>query len=197
MKNIQNTEYREVNLQAEVKNEDGSAKKLVLRGYPILFNSPTKVYDWCYGEITETILPTALDGVNLDDVFLIVCHNLENVLGKNNVNMTVKIEDVGVYLECELPNTQLARDTYNLIEAKIIDGMSFGFKTSDRVNPETLTRTITHFDAVYEFSITPLPAYKDAVIIAKESLRSAQKKEEEKRAEQFSAEIDEFIKGWN
>lgn len=197
MKNIQYTEYREVNLQAEVKNEDGSAKKLVLRGYPILFNSPTKVYDWCYGEITETILPTALDGVNLDDVFLIVCHNLENVLGKNNVNMTVKIEDVGVYLECELPNTQLARDTYNLIEAKIIDGMSFGFKTSDRVNPETLTRTITHFDAVYEFSITPLPAYKDAVIIAKESLRSAQKKEEEKRAEQFSAEIDEFIKGWN
>lgn len=197
MKNIQNTEYREVNLQAEVKNEDGSAKKLVLRGYPILFNSPTKVYDWCYGEITETILPTALDGVNLEDVFLIVCHNLENVLGKNNVNMTVKIEDVGVYLECELPNTQLARDTYNLIEAKIIDGMSFGFKTSDRVNPETLTRTITHFDAVYEFSITPLPAYKDAVIIAKESLRSAQKKEEEKRAEQFSAEIDEFIKGWN
>lgn len=197
MKNIQNTEYREVNLQAEVKNEDGSAKKLVLRGYPILFNSPTKVYDCCYGEITETILPTALDGVNLDDVFLIVCHNLENVLGKNNVNMTVKIEDVGVYLECELPNTQLARDTYNLIEAKIIDGMSFGFKTSDRVNPETLTRTITHFDAVYEFSITPLPAYKDAVIIAKESLRSAQKKEEEKRAEQFSAEIDEFIKGWN
>lgn len=197
MKNIQYTEYREVNLQAEVKNEDGSAKKLVLRGYPILFNSPTKVYDWYYGEITETILPTALDGVNLDDVFLIVCHNLENVLGKNNVNMTVKIEDVGVYLECELPNTQLARDTYNLIEAKIIDGMSFGFKTSDRVNPETLTRTITHFDAVYEFSITPLPAYKDAVIIAKESLRSAQKKEEEKRAEQFSAEIDEFIKGWN
>ena len=155
------------------------------------------MYDWCYGEITETILPTALDGVNLEDVFLIVCHNLENVLGKNNVNMTVKIEDVGVYLECELPNTQLARDTYNLIEAKIIDGMSFGFKTSDRVNPETLTRTITHFDAVYEFSITPLPAYKDAVIIAKESLRSAQKKEEEKRAEQFSAEIDEFIKGWN
>ena len=197
MKNIKSRKYRVVNLQAEVKNEDGSAKKLVLRGYPILFNSPTKVYDWCYGEITETILPTALDGVNLEDVFLIVCHNLENVLGKNNVNMTVKIEDVGVYLECELPNTQLARDTYNLIEAKIIDGMSFGFKTSDRVNPETLTRTITHFDAVYEFSITPLPAYKDAVIIAKESLRSAQKKEEEKRAEQFSAEIDEFIKGWN
>ena len=115
MKNIQNTEYRQVDLQAEVKSEEGSAKKLILRGYPILFNSPTKVYDWFYGEITETILQTALDGVNLDDVFLIVCHNLENVLGKNNVNMTVKIEDVGVYLECELPNTQLARDTYNLI----------------------------------------------------------------------------------
>ena len=197
MKNIQNTEYRQVDLQAEVKREEGSAKKLILRGYPILFNSPTKVYDWCYGEITETILPTALDGVNLDDVFLIVCHNLENVLGKNNVNMTVKIEDVGVYLECELPNTQLARDTYNLIEAKIIDGMSFGFKTSDRVNPETLTRTITHFDAVYEFSITPLPAYKDAVIIAKESQRTAQEREAQERAKKLYAEIDDVIKGWN
>lgn len=192
MQNNRKNEFRSVNFETEVRAEDGSGKKLVVRGYPILFNTPTKVYDWFYGEITETILPTALDGVDLDNVYLLVGHNPDNVLGKNGINMRLETDDTGLFMECEMPNTQYARDWYNLIEAKIVDGMSFWFEFSDMVNPETLTRTITHFDALHEITITPFPAYKETVVtVARQT-----EEEPKEREENLKKEIEKTIQNW-
>ena len=186
-------DFRSVDFKPDVRAEVGSGKKLIIRGYPILFNTPTKVWDWWYGEITETILPTALDGVNLDEVYLLVGHNPDNVLGKNKINMRLEVDETGLFMECELPNTQYARDWYNLIDAKIVDGMSFWFEFSDKVNPETLTRTITHFDALYEITITPFPAYKETVVMAKTDNNSA---EEDEKKRQLEIEIKKIIQNW-
>lgn len=190
-KNDKKKEFRSVNFETEVRAEDGSEKKLVIRGYPILYNTPTKVWDWWYGEITETILPTALEGVNLDEVYLLVGHNPDNVLGKSKINMRLEPDETGLFMECELPNTQYARDWYNLIEAKIVDGMSFWFEFSDEINPKTLTRTITHFDALHEITITPFPAYKETVA----SQRKESEEKEEKK-EQLKLDIEKTIKNW-
>ena len=65
--------------------------------------------------------------------------------------------------------------------------MSFGFRCSDEVNPETLTRTITHIDELYEFTITPFPAYKEASIIAQK------KSNDEQRAKKIS-ELEEILR---
>lgn len=161
--------------------EEGSAKKLVLRGYPILFNVETTIYDWWYGEVKEVILPTALDGTKMDNLYLLVGHNADNVLGREGVNMRVEIDETGLFFECELPNTQLARDWYNLIESGIVDGMSFGFICHDKVNDSTLTRTITHIDELYEITITPFPAYYEASVVAKAQTET---EEENVRAEE-------------
>lgn len=192
-KNDKKKEFRSVNFETEVRAEDGSGKKLVIRGYPILYNTPTKVWDWWYGEITETILPTALEGVNLDEVYLLVGHNPDNVLGKSKINMRLESDETGLFMECELPNTQYARDWYNLIEAKIVDGMSFWFEFSDEINPKTLTRTITHFDALHEITITPFPAYKETVVIASQRKESEEKEE---KKEQLKLNIEKTIKNW-
>lgn len=193
MQNKKKKEFRSVEFKTEVRAEDGSGKKLIIRGYPILFNTPTKVWDWWYGEITEIILPTALDGVNLDEVYLLVGHNPDNVLGKSKINMRLEVDETGLFMECELPNTQYARDWYNLIDAKIVDGMSFWFEFSDIVNPETLTRTITHFDALYKITITPFPAYKETVVMAKTDNNSA---EEGDKKRQLEIEIKKIIQNW-
>lgn len=194
------SEYRPCKIETRVDEKQEGGKKLVLRGYPILFNTETNIYDFWYGEVRETILPTALNGTDLTDVYLITGHNIEpdKVLGRNNVNMRMEVDDTGLFFECQLPNTQLARDIYNLIEEGIVDGMSFGFTCSDEVNETTKTRTITHIDELFEVTITPFPAYKEAsVIVQKQRTKEEQEKlakEQEEAQARVEAEKKQKIK---
>ena len=183
-------EFRSIKFETRVEEKQEGGKKLVLRGYPILFNTETRIYDWWYGEIRETILPTALEGTDLTNVYLITGHNIEpdKVLGRNNVNMRLEVDETGLFFECELPNTQHARDIYNLIETGLVDGMSFGFTCSDQVNAETLTRTITHIDELFEITITPFPAYKEASVIVQ---KERQLEEDKKKQEELEAQAEE------
>ena len=102
-------EFRSIRLETRVDEKQEGGKKLVLRGYPILFNTETKIFDFWYGEIRETILPTALEGTNLNDVYLVGGHQVtpEKVLARNNINMRMEVDDTGLFFEAELPNTQL------------------------------------------------------------------------------------------
>jgi len=189
------SEYRSIKFETRVEEKQEGGKKLVLRGYPILFNTETKIYDFWYGEVRETILPTALEGTDLTDVYLVTGHNIEpdKVLGRNNINMRLEVDETGLFFECELPNTQHARDIYNLIESGIVDGMSFGFTCSDEVNPETLVRTITHIDELFEITITPFPAYKEASVIAQNDRQKQEVKTTETKAEEPTETIDETV----
>ena len=195
-------EFRSIRLETRVDEKQEGGKKLVLRGYPILFNTETKIFDFWYGEIRETILPTALEGTNLNDVYLVGGHQVtpEKVLARNNINMRMEVDDTGLFFEAELPNTQYARDIYNLVESGLVDGMSFGFTCSDEVNEATGIRTITHIDELYEITITPFPAYKEASVIAQRQQAETDKKkadeekaiaEAEERAEQERIEAEQ------
>lgn len=169
--------------------ENAGENKLVIRGYPILFNVETKIYDWWYGECTEVILPTALNGTKMDKVYLLVGHNPDNVLGVSGVNMRLEVDETGLFFECELPDTSLARDWYNLIESGIVDGMSFGFICHDEINSTTKTRTITHIEELLEITITPFPAYFEASVIAK---TERQADEEREKRDKFIKEMEEW-----
>lgn len=187
MEQMKQSEYRSIKFETRVEEKQEGGKKLVLRGYPILFNTDTSIYDYWYGEVRETILPTALEGTDLSNVYLVGGHEItpDKVLGRNNVNMRMEVDETGLFFECELPNTQYARDIYNLIESGIIDGMSFGFTCSDEVNESTKTRTITHIDELFEVTITPFPAYKEASVIVQKQ-RQATEYEENKNAEEYA-----------
>lgn len=194
------SEYRTCKIETRVDKKQEGGKKLVLRGYPILFNTEAEIYDFWYGEVRETILPTALNGTDLTNVYLITGHNIEpdKVLGRNGVNMRMEVDETGLFFECELPNTDHARDMYNLIESGIVDGMSFGFTCSDEVNESTMTRTIIHIDELFEVSITPFPAYKEAsVIVQKQRTKEEQEKlakEQEEAQARVEAEKKQKIK---
>lgn len=183
------SEYRTCKIETRVDEKQEGGKKLVLRGYPILFNTEADIYDFWSGEIRETILPTALEGTDLTNVYLITGHNIEpdKVLGRNGVNMRMEVDDTGLFFECELPNTQLARDIYNLVESGIVDGMSFGFTCSDEVNETTKTRTITHIDELFEVTITPFPAYKEASVIVQKQRTQEEKARQEQEQKEAQA----------
>lgn len=191
--------YRSVKLEKIVREEENGVKKLVLRGYPILFNVETKVFDYWYGEITEVILPTALDGVDLSNVVLLRSHDPDKILGRNGLNMRLEVDETGLFFECEMLDTQIARDTYAEVAAGLLDGMSFACYLSDEVNSQTKKRTITHFDELIEITITAFPAYKEASVVASrsktdESLQTADADKAEEAIQAEAAEREKFFK---
>lgn len=194
--------YRSVDIKAEVRAVEGDPKKMILRGYPILFNTPTKIRSW-FDEWEETIAPHALDNTDLSDVYLMVGHNPDNVLGRAGKNVRLEVDETGLFFECELPNTQYARDWYNLVEDGIVDGMSFGFNSeSDTWSPDNAQRTINKITKLWEITITPFPAYGEASVVAKSDNRTAEQGEktepvvdtETEAAEKARAELEEKLK---
>lgn len=186
------SEYRQVEFNTETRDSENGKKEFVVRGYPILFNTPTKVWDWYYGEIEEVILPQAMDGVDLSNVFLLYGHDMNRVVGRAGKNMRLEVDETGVFMECALPDTQDARDLYTLISSEIIDGMSFWLRTHDQVNPSTLTRTVTKIEELPEVTITAFPAYKEALVIAMEEERSKNIRNQAEMAEKVKKELEKF-----
>lgn len=163
--------WRTVKFETEARVIEGEGKKLILRGYPILFNTPTRIKSF-WDEWEETISPNALDNTDLSNVYLLVGHNPDNVLGRAGINMRFEVDETGLFFECELPNTQYARDWYNLVESGIVDGMSFGFNSegdtwTEPSETQIAKRTINKISKLWEITITPFPAYDEASVVAK------------------------------
>lgn len=186
------SEFRTTKFETRVEEKQEGGKKLVLRGYAVLFNTEALCYDFWDGEIRETIEPTALQDTDLSDVYLIGGHNIEpdKVMARTGINLRLEVDETGLFFEAEMPNTQYARDIYNLVEAGIVDGMSFGFESPDKIDYEKHTRTITKISKLYEISITPFPAYKETCIIAQKQRQAEEDKQKEKDDEQAKAEAE-------
>jgi len=157
---LKKTGYTRARFEAQAKPDE---KKLFLRGYAIVFDDPTEVYDKRNGLYTEVIKREALDKADLSDVYLLKGHNYDYVLGHTRSNLRLEVDDVGLFYECELPNTRDARDVFNLVESNIVDGNSFGFFTNDEViDGVRVVRNLI----LDEISIVPRPAYLNACSVA-------------------------------
>lgn len=185
--------YTKTEFRTEAKPED---KALIIRGYAILFDEPTEVWDKRNGFYTEVIKREALDNADLSDVYLLFGHDYNQVLGHTRANLRLEVDNVGLFYECELPNTRLSRDVYNLVEQRsylgresggsIVDGNSFGFFTNDEpVDGIRVVRSLM----LDEISIVPRPAYLNACSVAK--TRNAEEVEHQRTdADNVDAEVE-------
>ena len=160
-------------------------EKRIIRGYPVLFDEVTDRA----GYYKEKIARTALDGADMSETVLIVGHDFNNLLARVGVNMRLEIDDIGLFFEAELGDTEYDKLIYDRVKREILDGMSFGF-TVDAIETdyETKTDTITRIGKLYEITLTPIPAYPQTVATAVErdaahekELRDAQEAEEAKK----------------
>lgn len=154
---MDNTDIRTYDAELTRDDTTGAMK---LSGYGAVWDQPS-----LKGDFVEYISPTALEGVDLSGVLLLYAHDFNNILARVDANtLSLKVDQKGLYFEATLPDTTLAHDVYNNIQAGNVKGVSIGFNIAsggdswDYRDGETV-HTITQIERLNELSLTPIPAY--------------------------------------
>lgn len=146
-------------LDMQFRAEDTEDKKMEIKGYAAVFNSPET-----YG-YTEVIAPTAFEGADLSDVVLRYNHN-DNfmVLARTrNKSLELNVDEKGLFIDATLQDDITEhRDIFNAIKSGLIDKQSFAFVVDeDNYDYDTDTRTITKIGKVFDVSVVDQPFYND------------------------------------
>lgn len=179
------------NSDASAQNNDNNR---TISGYALKFNTPSKPLGDVDSPFMEVIAPSALDGVDLSNVFMLNDHNFSEVLASTKAGtLKLDVDNVGLHFVATLPNTTLANDVLANIEAGNTTDTSFGFVVSedgDQFSTDdngTPVRTINHIKSLFDVSICAVGAYDlgdDAVKVNTRSydkwLENQNKKDENK-----------------
>ena len=196
--------YRSIGIKQNqlraVKNQDGTT---TVSGTAIVFNQPSQPIPFI-----EYIDRHALDDVDFSKTLLLYAHDYNKILAREDSGtLTTKIDDSGLHFVAKLPDTTLANDVREDINAGNLKGCSFGFTIADggdRYDTDSKGQTIHYvdkIDSVSELTITPIPAYNQTSVQVQRDLNSYLKSkegknmEEKKTQEQQNEEkLDEKIK---
>lgn len=139
-------------------------KPLIVEGTAIVFDSPANM-----GSYTEYIARNALDGVNLDNITLLVNHDGAGIpLARSPKTMTLTVTDNGLEMRAELPDTEQGRSVHAAILRGDLSEMSFAFDIGEQTFDEQKREcTITKIAAVYEISIVNRAAYPQTNVQAR------------------------------
>ena len=150
----------------EVRNAEENESKMIIEGYPIVFNKETPIFDG-QREWLEQIDRNAFANADMSDVALKYNHN-DNVFilaRTRNGSLTLSIDDHGVFMHAELIDTTTNRDVYEMVRSKLLTEGSFAFtvvkheKYKDAEGREH--RNITEIGKLFDVAICPNGAYGD------------------------------------
>lgn len=196
--------YRSIGIKQNqlraVKNDDGTT---TVSGTAIVFNQPSQPIPFI-----EYIDRHALDDVDFSKTLLLYGHDYNKILAREDSGtLTTKIDDSGLHFTAKLPNTTLANDVREDINAGNLKGCSFGFTIADngdRYDTDSKGQTIHYvdkIDSVSELTITPIPAYNQTSVQVQRDLNSYLKSKEDKnmsekktQEQQNEEALDEKIK---
>lgn len=148
-----------------VTEEINGQQVRILKGYPILFG--VYGHPWRGSKWVERIDKSSVATVDFSNVPLLFDHNTSLPLARAGKNMTVTVDDTGVFIEVTLGNTELDNLVYDRVSREIVDGMSFWFDNQAMIASdwENKIDVVTKINEIYEFSIVVFPAYEETVVI--------------------------------
>jgi HK97 family phage prohead protease len=152
----------------EVRAEgDDKPKTKKIEGYAAVYSSPSE--DMGFREI---IMPGAFDRAIREghDVRCLLNHDTNIVLGRTKSGtLRLSVDDRGLKIENDMPDTQAGRDTLTLIERGDIDQMSFAFRTiADNWRTEDGNQIRELLDVeLLDVSPVAYPAYAATVVSAR------------------------------
>lgn len=184
-----NLERREILQEIELRtNEQG---KEVIAGYAIVFGQESQDL----GGFTEIIDNRAVQNVDFSDTVASFNHDANIVLGRVPRTMTYKVDERGVYVEIDPPESR--KDVLESIRRGDVKGMSFTFRISkggdkwEKPSGESklYKRTISQFDVIPELGPVVFPAYLSTDVgVAKRALGVLKDTEERELSEALQRE---------
>ena len=148
----------------EVRNDEENSEKMIVEGYAVVFNSPAT-----HG-FTEIIDKDAFNGCDMKDVCLKYNHDDSHLIlaRTRNKSLSLTIDDKGLFIRAELIDTTSNRDIYKMIQAGLLDKMSFAFTVEEeKWDVATDTRTILKIDKLFDVSLVDTPFYDTTSIYAR------------------------------
>ena len=153
-------EIRMVEMRAVSENNER-----IVEGYAVVFDDVTDI-----GYYKEVIDRNAFEGADMSDIVMKYNHE-DSVLPMARTrggSLTFEVDDHGLKIRANLPDTSVNRDIYTLIQAGILSKMSFAFTVAEEeIDYETDTRRILRFDKIFDVSVVDFPAYESTEIYAR------------------------------
>ena len=147
---------------AEVRANEGDKPKI--RGQAAVFD----VLSVNLGGFKEIIHQNSFgDVININDVFALINHDVNLVLGRNKSGtLSLEENEKGLDFIVDPPNTSFANDLLISMARKDMDKCSFAFIVADeyweKVNGEDI-RHITKFKELWDVSIVTYPAFPQTI----------------------------------
>jgi HK97 family phage prohead protease len=139
----------------EIRSE-GDAPKIC--GHAAVFNTPADL-----GYFREQIAPGAFrEAIGRDDVKCLFNHDSNCVLGRNRAGtLRLSEDEVGLYFECDPPDTQWGRDVITSMQRGDITQCSFGFIPTKQQWDESGDVPLRTIKNCQLFDVSPVtyPAY--------------------------------------
>lgn len=113
----------------ELRAETDENQRRFLHGYSAVFNQRSELLADFIGAFREIILPGAFSKtIQNADVRALFNHDPNYPLGRTKAGtLSLKEDDVGLYVEVDLPSTSYANDLFTSIKRGDVNQMSFGF----------------------------------------------------------------------
>jgi HK97 family phage prohead protease len=143
----------------------GSSSPGTLSGYAAVFNRTSVDL----GMFREVLAPGCFkDALARSDIRALYNHEPDHLLGRTTSGTLRLAEDeVGLRMECDLPDTQLGRDLAELCRRGDLTGQSFSFTTdSDSwdYSASPPLRTVRAVGELYDVGPVTYPAYSDTSV---------------------------------
>ena len=188
-----------VETRADGTEETVEENKMVLEGYPIVFNEQTLIGAEDSGWLEE-IDPHALDSADMSDTPLKYNHqDITPILARvRNGSLKLDVDDKGLHMRAELLDTQQNKDFYKMVQAGLLDKMSFAFNVleedrNDLARPAT--RYIRKIGRLFDVSIVDVPAYQGTSLQARsKEIAEARAKAEADAEARAKEELENSIK---
>lgn len=182
---------KEIRLQAENVSVRAEEDKMIVEGYPVVFDREAFIGcdEWGWFEKVDK---SAFDRADMTDVCLKYNHNDDFfILARTrNGSLTLKADEHGLFMHAELIDTTDNVDVYKMVKAGLLTEGSFAFTVTDETE-EIIDgkshRTITGIGKLFDVAICPNGAYGDLTEIYARSRDLVETKfgtlESEKRCE--------------
>ena len=177
-------EYRNAESEISSSSDEG----LKVKGYAVVFNVPTLLYESDGIKYYEQVDKNALTNADMKNVVFRYNHNDDfQVLARTSNNtLTLNVDGKGLYIEADLAPTTAGKDIYELIKRKDVNKLSYAYVVEtahyEKKSNNEYVRIIDSIKKVVDVSAVDFPAYHQTDLdVVKRSFENVVNEVEQKR----------------